>query len=78
MKWVSESKACSRESVVKGLAKGFYNLNNSSEWFLTPLSSCSSSRQARRTFGLKGVSAVKQGAPGKKLFQRKSTVQPKL
>ena len=46
MKWVGESKACSRESVAKGLAKGCYNLNKSSEWFLPPLSSCSSSRQA--------------------------------
>ena len=57
MKWVGESKTCSRESVAKGLAKGCYNLNKSSEWFLPPLSSCSSSGQARRTFGLKGVSA---------------------
>ena len=37
MKWVGESKTCSRESVAKGLAKGCYNLNKSSGWFLTPL-----------------------------------------
>ena len=39
MKWVGESKTCSRESVAKGLAKGCYNLNKSSGWFLTPLNS---------------------------------------
>ena len=37
MKWVGESKTCSRESIAKGLAKGSYNLNKSSGWFLTPL-----------------------------------------
>ena len=39
MKWAGESKTCSRESVAKGLAKGCYNLNESSGWFLTPLKS---------------------------------------
>ena len=37
MKWVDGSKTCSRESVAKGLAKGLYNVNERTGWFLTPL-----------------------------------------
>ena len=37
VKWVGESKTWSDESVAKGLANGFYNLNDSSGWFLTAL-----------------------------------------